>query len=491
VVDVSRVSLGATLVLLLAALSSLAQSQRVGSETLGLQTPSLSLQKLLPPSVPLGKPLVYEIIVRNTGPTPVCRVRLEDELPDSAKFLRADPPPGRSGAALIWDLGVLESGAERRVRVEIQPGREGELQTWTTVTSSASCAQRTHVEAPMLSLTLTGPDHAAMGATVNFTVTAGNAGKETVSGASIRVRVPVGLRHPEGELIEASLGTLDPGATRTFVLPLTVAGPGTHIVEGELRVGGGVRLSSRTSLTTTGTAPEPGLNVKMTGPARTTPGAEFEYQLQASNPGAAPTTGVVLTETLPDNLEYVAASSGGGYEPRERSVSWRLDAIPPGTTRAVWLRLRARTPGQVVTRAQARADGGLVARLEARLDVGGMARLRLEVADLRDPVRVGSDTTYEIRLLNSGSADATSVRVVGLLPSGLVAQDTAGPTLGNIQAGEVRFDPLKVLAPGAQAVYHVKARGRQVGDWRFHVEVLADGLAKPLAAEQGTRVASE
>src|SRR5207237_1325253 len=91
----------------------------------GAQTPTVYLEKVGPAAVSLGKPFAYEIVARNTGAVKVFNVRVEDELPAGARFLNAEPPPDVRGLQPAWTLGALEPGAERRIKVEIQPVSEG------------------------------------------------------------------------------------------------------------------------------------------------------------------------------------------------------------------------------------------------------------------------------------------------------------------------------------------------------------------------------
>src|SRR5207244_6401362 len=95
--------------------------------------PGVQVEKRAPAVVNLSQPLGYEIIVRNPSSAPVCNVRVEDELPAGARYLGGDPPPEVGPDRLAWTLNTLEPGAERRLRVELQPGAEGELRSTATV----------------------------------------------------------------------------------------------------------------------------------------------------------------------------------------------------------------------------------------------------------------------------------------------------------------------------------------------------------------------
>ena len=48
--------------------------------------------------------------------------------------------------------------------------------------------------------------------------------------------------------------------------------------------------------------------------------------------------------------------------------------------------------------------------------VEGLSALAMEVTDTDDPVEVGTDTSYEIRVTNTGSKDETDVKLVCVIP---------------------------------------------------------------------------
>ena len=76
----------------------------------------VSVEVAGPASVTLGDPLHYELIVRNTGGSPACRVQVEAPFPSDAKLLQTDPVAEVRAGSLNWDLGTLEAGAERRLK---------------------------------------------------------------------------------------------------------------------------------------------------------------------------------------------------------------------------------------------------------------------------------------------------------------------------------------------------------------------------------------
>src|SRR5262249_15592293 len=113
----------------------------------------------------------------------------------------------------------------------------------------------------------------------------------------------------------------------------------------------------------------------------------------------------------------------------------------------------------------------------------------LEVVDLDDPIEVGAETTYEIRVMNQGSSPCTGLRIDAVLPQGAMELVGAeGPTSHHDQGQQVSFEPLPKLAARADALYRVKVRGLRPGDWRFTARMICDQLERPVTEQESTQV---
>ena len=130
------------------------------------------------------------------------------------------------------------------------------------------------------------------------------------------------------------------------------------------------------------------------------------------------------------------------------------------------------------------------ALLEGRelVTVEGLASLYFAVADSHDPIEVGNETLYEIRVLNEGSKTATNIRVAAELPPELKPLDGDGPARGVVQGQTVAFEPLARLAPKADALYKVRVQGLVDGDHRIRVQILSDEMQRPVTREESTLV---
>ncbi len=450
----------------------------------GAQTPTVYLEKVGPPTVAAGKPFAYEIVARNAGTVAVFNVRVDDEIPAGARFLSAEPRPEVHGDRLTWNLGRLDVGAERRINVTIQPVGEGELTAGATATFSATSSLKTLIIRPKLALTVTGPEGIQVGDPVEFQVRVTNVGTGPAMNVVLHDSLPAGLWHNQGHRIDADLGTLAPGETKIVPLQTTAVKAGPQVNETLVTAADGLKASAQCRVLVT----EAILSLRTTGPKRRYLNREAQFNLELANTGSAPAANVLVTDQLPEGLEFVAASEGGAHDPATRTVSWKVDTVAPAQKRSLWVKVLAKAPGDLVTRAAVQNPRGRELHAEAALRVEGIAALVCEVVDLENPIEVGAETTYEIRVFNQGTAPSTGMQVMANLPHGMVAKSASGPVPYHVQGQQVVFEPLPKLAPRADTVYRVRVAGLEAGDLRVKVQLTSDQVRVPVIQEEITHV---
>src|SRR5262249_18372652 len=97
------------------------------------------------------------------------------------------------------------------------------------------------------------------------------------------------------------------------------------------------------------------------------------------------------------------------------------------------------------------------------------------------------------RVANTGTKMETNIEVVCTLPEQLEFRAAkCSTTLRHRQEGrELIFETLPRLAPKADVIYRVQARGVAPGDIRFRTRIKADGLRGPMQREDSTRIYSD
>src|SRR5262249_50696345 len=111
------------------------------------------------------------------------------------------------------------------------------------------------------------------------------------------------------------------------------------------------------------------LSLCKTGPQQGNPNQELDYKLLVTNTGAAPASGVKITDVLPEGLDFVSASDAGAFDAKGRSVEWNVGTLPPGQSKAVSVRLKAVKAGDWQNQAVARAERGQEAKAAVSVSI--------------------------------------------------------------------------------------------------------------------------
>jgi hypothetical protein len=444
---------------------------------------SLALEVVGPPQAAPGQAVPVEIVVRNTGASGLNRVRVEAPLPAGARLLVSDPPAEVQENRAAWSVGALDPGAERHLRLELQPAVAGELTLVPAASFTPAAGLHTPVVRQPLAVSVTGPESVAQGAKAAFQIQATNNTDTPLKNVVVLVQLPPGLSHPEAAkekgLIEAPPIDLAPGETRNLP-PLetrAVAG-GRQVLYASTSPKKSAHPAPLTRFVVTVT--EPPLAVLLDAPRLAAVGRDFDVRLKVVNPNPTPAAGVRLGQSVPQGLEVVAASPGAVPAPGGQGVLWPVGTLGPGQEWVCTCTLRPRAPGDWPLYAGAAADNAGEARANQAVRVEGPPPLAVEVMARDDVLAVGAETVFEVRVLNTSDRVATNVRLTAWLAEELAAVGPQGPTEARLQAQQVLFAPLPQLGPHADAVYRVRARARQPGQGRFRAEVGADQLARPL-----------
>ncbi len=466
-------------------LASQPGSGRPGERLLeGSQTPSLTILKLAPPEIQVGKRCTFGIRVQNSGQRTAQNVQVHDEIPLGTELVGTAPRASVSGGKVVWDLGTLSVGEERTVEMELIPTEEGELGSVATVTMAAQASAKARCTKPELAMRLSSPPqvHAGQQHLVQIEIT--NPGSGEATGVMVLETVPAGVSHEAGPALEFEIGNLAPGESRRLELVLTAehAGRVKNTMTAKADAGLHVEASCEFEVIA------PDLQVTVEGPDRRFLERPATYQVSIDNPGTAPAKEVQLVTHLPKGLQFVSANNLGEYDAAAHSVIWSLAELPANERGTVELVALPVEPGQHVMHFNTKARDGLTDETQKEVTVEGIAALMFEVVDMDDPIEVGGETTYEIRVVNQGSKAAANVQVMAIMPPGLRALSGQGDTRHTIQGERVVFAPLAQLGPKAESTFRIQAQGVRAGDQRVRVQITTDEIREPITKEESTRV---
>jgi uncharacterized repeat protein (TIGR01451 family) len=332
--------------------------------------PALTLRKLGPASVSVGQPFTYEIVIRNVGTAPATRVIVEDILPFEMALLEADPRPDIQGRRLGWGLGTLDPGVERRFKVEAKLVQGVKELPPATVSFSVPCALPVGADvmrqcdtstgtmspnAPPtpgpLTLKVTGPETVVLGQPAKLEIEMTNTGSVPLDEIVLRNLLPAGLKHPQGNDIEADLPPLGPHETRKITLSTTAVQAGRQIDQvtvkaTETMVKGADHWKVEAKGSAVIEVQEPGdLAVRTTVPQVPAialhirnkdtvieVGAETVFEIQVLNQGTSPSTNVQVIAVLPEGMQLRRADGPSPFGLAGRQVSFEpmMTRLDPG-----------------------------------------------------------------------------------------------------------------------------------------------------------------
>jgi uncharacterized repeat protein (TIGR01451 family) len=229
----------------------------------------------------------------------------------------------------------------------------------------------------------------------------------------------------------------------------------------------------------------------VTGPGFRYVGRNAQYLVTVTNEGVAATENVRVTHLIPEGFEFIKADKGGKLDVSTGSVIWFLGRLDAGESMQVAVDLAAKQIGDGVHHIQASGENGVIANAKTTTRVDGSSNVVMEVADLDDPVEVGTQTAYEIRIRNNGSKAAQNLKIACELPPGLDLIDTKGPTDNFLEKGVLHFKPLAELAAGSKATYVIRVNGKVPGNLRLRARLTSNASPEPLVVEEMTKFYAE
>lgn len=431
----------------------------------------------------VGQPCDLLLSVRNSGQAAAADVVVDVFFPRTVRLTAARPEPAAAESSVVWKFPTLDAGEEREIHITMIPAERGEIAANANVRYSTAATKLLAVEEPMLKLAMKGPSEVMMGESASHVVTVSNPGTGIAHNVSLEVTIPAGLDHPKGKRLKMDLGSLSAGEQRSVRLSLTASAGGAQQVSVEAT--SGTLLREKASAVVSVLAPS--LNLAVTGPALRYVGRDARYTVSLTNDGQAVTNNVRATYVVPKGFEYLYASRGGKFDEATRMVTWFVGSVSPKDTIELSLKLKPTQLGDFAHVAQAVSEQGAVAEARAATKIEGTASLVLEVLDLDDPVEIGRETAYEVRVRNEGSKQAQNVGLSFELPNGVRLVNVKGPSKHIAESGLVVFKALPALEPGKTAIFQIHIQGADEGNHRVRARLTSDSIQEPLTVEELTR----
>jgi len=451
------------------------------------QTPNVTVQWSKKGDLNVGQECQCSLVVTNFGQADARDVIVEAALPATVRVTKAEPLPNATKETAIWKFASLKAGEVKTIQLTLIPSRRGDLNATASVRFTGMAAGRFSVTEPMLKVELSGPTAALVGDAASQFITVSNPGTGVAKNVAVEAMIPPGLEHPRGEKLVMEIGALSPGESRKVRLSLTAIAGGEQKIRVKATAVAALAQAQERIVKVTA----PSLKVALDGPGLRYVGRNATYTLKVTNDGTVATNNVRVVHKLPEGFKFLKADKGGSYDASKRTIAWFVGRVEPGASVEVKSMLTSTKLGDYTHVAGVLSEQGVKADTTCKTKVDGTASLIVEIADLDDPIEVGAETAYEVRVRNDGSKAAGNVKIACELAKGVELIGAKGPTRSATNDGKIAFEPLPSLDPGKSAVYRIQVKGTLAGDLRFRAHVSSDANSKTLTYDELTKFYGE
>lgn len=458
-----------------------------GTVETGPQTPQVTVEWVKKSDINVGQECTVQLVVKNSGAIPASQVEVDALFPPTIRLTAVEPKPASATHRLTWSFPLLAPGAEKVIEIKMIPGRRGDLGTTAQVRFTGTAAAVFRVEEPMLKVALKGPAEVMIGDPVSQLVMVSNPGTGVAQDVKILAQLDEGLEYPRSEKLEMAVGSLAPGETRTVRLPLTAVKGGKFSVKVSASSAGDLAAEAESVVNVIA----PSLTVAVDGPGLRYKGRSAKYSLTVKNDGTVPNNNVRVTQSVASGFRFISADRGGKYDAAQKNIQWFVGRLEPGQTAEVSCELMAADLGAFTQSVNVTSDAGVqvAARMETEID--GASALTMEIVELDDPVEVGTETAYEIRVKNDGSKAAANVALACELPPAVELITAKGATEGAVEGRLLVFKALGELNAGTQAIYRIHVKASAEGNHKLRARLTSNSIQEPLIREEQTKFYSD
>lgn len=445
-------------------------------ETIIVAPLNVSITKIGPTSAAVGDEMTYTLTATNAGPGAASNVAVSDTLPIGMTVVNAGggvvSGSAASGFVVTWpEIATLAAAATRTLTLVVQAASAGAFVNVARVTTTSPETDvgdnrstiTTTVAAPIdvaITKRISGGS-ATEGAEITYELTASKASEVLAPGVVIADTLPAGVT-----FVSADNGGTHSAGVVTWPASDIAIGTATRSVHVTVRINPET-TQLRNVATVTTTALETNLannvfvlntpvgvqgrDLAITKSAidAVASGERFTYLLTATNGGTLAAAGVVVTDTLPANATFVAASDSPAQA--GRVLTWTLGTLAAGASRTFTVTVDAPAAADTLVNI-ARIEG-----VDPDPDVSNnrdttvtivAASANLAIAKTGPATATaGSTVTYTITAANLGPSVAERVVITDTLPADATFVSASGG--GTLAGRVVTWPTIATLATGA------------------------------------------
>ena len=443
---------------------------------------AVQLEKLVPAEVGLNQEFEYQIRVENLTDQTLGDIVVSDQLTPNFKIKSTEPALlSNAGGVARWAIGSLGANETTTIRVRGSAIKVGTITGCASVTYVPRICASTNVVRPAIQLAKVAPAQVMICDEINVRYTVTNSGSGTARDITVSETLPSNLQTKDGRPVRFKLSQLGAGKSHTFNVKMKATKTGTYAGAANAKASGNLTANSER---TTIAVKEPKLSITMKGPSRGFLGRNTTYDITVKNTGDAVAKRTRIEDTIPSGAKFVSATKAGS--PSGSKVVWSLGDMAPNATQTVSVTVTATQPRKLQSTATAQAICAPNVTASAATEYIGVPAILLEVVDLQDPIVVGEETTYEIRVTNQGSANGTNIKIECVLEDAHELISATGATKSTHSNRQITFTPLPSLGAKKQATWRVRVKAADQGDIRFKVRMTSDQIKRPVEETEAT-----
>lgn len=420
--------------------------------------------------------LEYRILVENHSPAEAHQVRVRNNIPTNAKFIRATPPPDSLEGELIWKLGSLPGNSSKEIKLVVMVTGTGEVDCISRVQYEHGQVVKTQLASPLL-IKMTGPIQAMLYDTLSYQIDVFNTGNSELAGVQLTNIIPDGLEFltskpsttGENPLVW-NIGNIPSGQSKRLEFQVAAKKTGEFINKATVTTTSGMKKETSSKVE----VGEVKLSLNMGGPDHRNINRPASYQITITNSGNQIVRGIKVSSKLDASTQFLAASGGGKNENGE--VKWLIPQLAPKQRQTVQMVIRPTIPGTLKNRTEVTADkiitGWQVEKVTIFENNNGLIT---EIDKSIDPMEIGEQTALTLRLINYSQNPIKNLILNAISPDTTVVTEGRGPTNFSRQPDKVGFLPLPSLDPGKEVTYSLFLQAKKSGDATFRLEYSADG----------------
>ena len=419
--------------------------------------------------------LEYRILVENHSPAEAHQVRVRNNIPTNAKFLRATPPPDSLEGEIIWKLGSLPGNSSKEIKLVVMVTGTGEVDCISRVQYEHGQAVKTQLASPLL-IKMTGPIQAMLYDTLSYQIDIFNTGNSELTGVQLTNIIPDGLEFltskpstsGENPLIW-NIGAIPGGQSKRLEFQAAAKKTGEFINKATVTTTSGMKKETSSKVE----VGEVKLALNLGGPDRRNINRPTSYQITITNSGNQLVRGIKVSTKLDASTQFLAASGGGRNENGE--IKWLIPQLAPKQRQTVQMVIKPIVAGTLKNRTEVTADkiptGWQVEKITIFENNNGLVA---EIDKSIDPMEIGEQTALTLRLINNSPNPIKNLILSAISPDTTVVTEGRGPTNFSRQPDKVGFLPLPSLEPGKEVTYSLFLQAKKPGDGTFRLEYSAD-----------------